>query len=187
MLVNVKSKAKAKLAAKKPAPVSRAKAKVNPKAKAQPQKAKPPAPAAPAPAPRDEKSIYQGFIADVLNGGRFELAEQYLDPVVVSHNPFPGQVPGIAGFVAALQAFRIAFPDLHATATHYIAEGDKVVGRFEVRGTHQGDFMGLAPTGRPIHYEEIAIVRLAGGRIIEHWAVADALAIMQQLGKSENG
>jgi predicted ester cyclase len=106
---------------------------------------------------------------------------------VVSHNPFPGQVPGIAGFVAALQAFRIAFPDLHATATHYIAEGDKVVGRFEVRGTHQGDFMGLAPTGRPIHYEEIAIVRLAGGRIIEHWAVADALAIMQQLGKSENG
>jgi predicted ester cyclase len=180
MLVNVKSKSKSKLTGRKPAPVPKAKAKgkVNSKAKAQPQKAIAPAPAA----PRDEKSIYQGFITDVLNGGRFELAEQYLDPVVVSHNPFPGQAPGIAGFVAALQAFRIAFPDLHANATHYIAEGDKVVGRFEVRGTHQGDFMGLAPTGRSIHYEEIAIVRLAGGRIIEHWAVADALAIMQQLG-----
>jgi predicted ester cyclase len=131
--------------------------------------------------------VYQGFVADLLNAGRFELAEKYLDPVVVSHNPFPGQAPGVAGFVTALRAFRAAFPDLTVRATHYVAEGDKVVGRFEVQGTHHGEFMGLAPTGRAIHYEEIAIVRLAGGRIVEHWAVADALAILQQLGKSENG
>lgn len=135
----------------------------------------------------DVKALYQAFITDVLNGGQFELAERYLDPVVVSHNPFPGQQPGIAGFVAALRAFHIAFPDLNARATHYVAEGDKVVGRFEVQGTHLGDFMGLAATGKPVHYEEIAIVRFAGSRIVEHWAVADALAIMQQLGKSENG
>jgi predicted ester cyclase len=135
----------------------------------------------------DVKTLYQGFIADVLNGGQLDLAERYLDPVVVSHNPFPGQQPGIAGFVDALRAFRVAFPDLHARATHYVAEGDKVVGRFEVKGTHLGDFMGLAATGRAVHYEEIAIVRFAGSRIVEHWAVADALAIMQQLGKSDNG
>jgi predicted ester cyclase len=177
MSVKVKSRSKAKATPSKPKAPSRPKAPPGPKAKA---------PSREIPV-RDEKSVYQGFIADVLNGGHFELAEQYLDPVVVSHNPFPGQAPGIAGFVAALQAFRVAFPDLRATATHYVAEGDKVVGRFEVRGTHQGDFMGLAPTGRSIHYEEIAIVRLAGGRIIEHWAVADALAIMQQLGESEKG
>jgi predicted ester cyclase len=139
------------------------------------------------PSPPDDRSVYQGFVADLLNAGRFELAEKYLDPVVVSHNPFPGQAPGVDGFVAALRAFRAAFPDLTVRATHYIAEGGKVVGRFEVQGTHQGEFMGLAPTGRAIHYEEIAIVRLAGGRIVEHWAVADALAILQQLGKSENG
>jgi predicted ester cyclase len=131
--------------------------------------------------------VYQGFVADLLNAGRFELAGKYLDPVVVSHNPFPGQAPGVDGFVTALRAFRAAFPDLTVRATHYVAEGDKVVGRFEVQGTHQGEFMGLAPTGRAIHYEEIAIVRFAGGRIVEHWAVADALAILQQLGKSENG
>lgn len=140
----------------------------------------------PASAP-DDRSVYQGFVADLLNAGRFELAEKYLDPVVVSHNPFPGQAPGIDGFVGALREFRAAFPDLSVRATHYVAEGDKVVGRFEVQGTHQGEFMGLAPTGRAVHYEEIAIVRLAGGRIVEHWAVADALAILQQLGKSENG
>jgi predicted ester cyclase len=139
------------------------------------------------PSPPDDRSVYQGFVADLLNAGRFELAERYLDPVVVSHNPFPGQAPGAEGFVAALRAFRTAFPDLNVRATHYIAEGDKVVGRFEVQGTHQGEFMGLAATGRAIHYEEIAIVRLAGGRIVEHWAVADALAILQQLGRSEKG
>jgi steroid delta-isomerase-like uncharacterized protein len=134
---------------------------------------------------KDNKSVYQEFVTEVLNGGRFERAEQFLDEDVVSHNPFPGQQPGLAGFIDAMRAFRAAFPDLHANATQYIAEGDKVVGHFDVQGTHRGDFMGLAATGKPIHYEEIAIVRLARGRIVEHWAVADALAIMQQLGKSE--
>lgn len=134
----------------------------------------------------DVKAVYQAFVEDVLNGGKFELAEKYLDPVVVSHNPFPGQTPGIEGFVTALRDFRVAFPDVNVRATHYVAEGDKVVGRFEVTGTHRGYFMGLPPTGRPVRYEEIAIVRFAGGRIVEHWAVADALAIMQQLAGSEN-
>jgi predicted ester cyclase len=184
MKSNVKPKpAKSKVAAKpKPTPKPKTKPQAKPSAGANAKTA----PVPPQPPAASSKSIYQAFVDDVLNGGRFELAEKYLDPVVVSHNPFPGQQPGIEGFVQALRAFRSAFPDLHARATHYIEEGDRVVGRFEVKGTHQGDFMGLAATGRPIHYEEIAIVRLAGGRIVEHWAVADALAIMQQLGKSDN-
>jgi predicted ester cyclase len=134
---------------------------------------------------KDNKSIYEEFIAEVLNGGRFERAGRFLDEHVVSHYPFPGQQPGLEGFIDAMRAFRVAFPDLHAKAAQYVAEGDKVVGHFEVQGTHRGEFMGLAATGKPISYEEIAIVRLAQGRIVEHWAVADALAIMQQLGKSE--
>jgi predicted ester cyclase len=170
-----------------PATSTKSKAKAKAKTKANASLKSPARSSTPAASPLDDRAVYQGFVADLLNAGRFELAEQYLDPVVVSHNPFPGQAPGAEGFVAALRAFRTAFPDLTVRATHYVAEGDKVVGRFEVRGTHQGEFMGLAPTGRAIHYEEIAIVRLAGGRIVEHWAVADALAILQQLGKSENG
>ena len=177
MSLNVKSRSKAKSKSKSAAP---AKSRNRTRAKTVATEV-----ASPPPAP-DAKSVYQSFVEDLINGGRFELAERYLDPVVVSHNPFPGQVPGIDGFVNALREFRIAFPDLHARATHYVAEGDKVVGRFEVQGTHRGYFMGLPPTGKPVHYEEIAIVRLAGGRIVEHWAVADALAIMQQLGKSDN-
>jgi predicted ester cyclase len=129
----------------------------------------------------DNKTLYQAFIADVLNAGRFEFTAQYLDDVVLSHNPFPEQAPGREGFEAALRAFREAFPDLHVKASHLVAEGDLVVGRFEVTGTQRGPFMGIAATGNAIHYEEMAVVRFAGGKIVEHWSVADGLAILQQL------
>jgi predicted ester cyclase len=128
------------------------------------------------------KDIYRRFYEEVLNGGQFELATEFLDPVVVSHNPLPGQQPGVAGFVAALTEMRRAFPDLRAVATQVVAEDDHVAARLHVTATHQGDFFGLRATGREIHYEEHVLVRFAGRRIVEHWAVADGLAIMQQLG-----
>jgi predicted ester cyclase len=128
------------------------------------------------------KEIYQRFVEQVLNAGDYEVALRLLDPVVVSHSPLPEQQPGAAGFIASLTAMREAFPDLHALATHFVAEGDYVAARFQVSATHSGDFFGIRATGRKIHYEEQAVVRFAGGRIVEHWAVADGLSILQQLG-----
>jgi predicted ester cyclase len=165
----------------RPAPAARPPRSAKP---AKPAKSAKPA-TSPPPETPDLKSIYQAFVEDLLNAGRYETAERYLDSVVTSHNPFPDQQPGREGFVAALRAFREAFPDLRAVATHLVAEGNLVVGRFEVTGTHRGQFMGSPATGNAIHYEEIAIVRFAGEKIVEHWSVADALAIMQQLQASE--
>jgi predicted ester cyclase len=104
---------------------------------------------------------------------------------VKTHNGLPGQEPGFDGFVAALKAFHGAFPDLRAEVTHAVAEGEHVVGRLEVSGTHRGAFLGMPGSGRKVRYEEIAIVRMADGKIAEHWSVADALAILQQLQTSE--
>jgi steroid delta-isomerase-like uncharacterized protein len=73
-------------------------------------------------------------------------------------------------------------PDLHLTIEDLIAEGDKVVMRASVTGTHQGEYMGLPPTGRSIKYNEIFIWRLADGRIAEMWGVVDVFAQMKQLG-----
>jgi predicted ester cyclase len=137
------------------------------------------------PAAPDCKAIYLGFVEQVLNGGNFSVAADFLAPDVKTHNGFPDQEPGLLGFVSALKAFHGAFPDIRAKVTHAVAEGDMVVGRFEVTGTHRGTFLGMPATGRKVHYEEIAIVRLADGKIAEHWSVADALAIMQQLQASE--
>lgn len=133
-------------------------------------------------AARTNKEIYRRFVEEVLNTGNYEVATQLLDPVVVSHSPLPEQQPGASGFIASLTAMRKAFPDLHARATHFLAEGDFVAARFQVSATHSGDFFGIRATGRKIQYEEQAIVRFAGGRIVEHWAVADGLSILQQLG-----
>lgn len=136
------------------------------------------------PLPRrlDNRSIYLHFVSDVLNEGRFDDARFYVHEDVVTHGGPPAREEGLAGFVAALKRLRSAFPDLTAVATHIVVEGDQVVGRFEVRGTHRGHFMGVAPTGKPVEYEEIAIVRLAGGKIAEHWAVTDANTLLNQIG-----
>jgi predicted ester cyclase len=73
-------------------------------------------------------------------------------------------------------------PDLHVAVEDVIAEGDKVVSRNTVTGTHQGEYRGLPPTGKSVTYHEIFIFRFAGGRIAEIWGVVDVFSQMKQLG-----
>jgi len=74
------------------------------------------------------------------------------------------------------------YPDLHITVEDLIEEGDTVVSRNTVTGTHQGEYMGIAPTGKPVTYNEIFIFRFASGRIAETWGVVDVFSQMRQLG-----
>ncbi len=78
--------------------------------------------------------------------------------------------------------FFTAFPDIKATIHEQITEGDKVWSRKTFNGTHQGEFMGIPPTNKPVEINVIDIHRVVDGKIIEHWAVADMLGLMQQLG-----
>lgn len=132
--------------------------------------------------PNENKALYRTYYEEVLNRANYGAIDELVDKNVVSHSPLPGQKPGSVGLRDTMQLFHAAFPDLHAKAEDMIAEGDKVVGRFIVTGTHQGEFMGMPATGKKITYEEIVIVRFKNGKIVEHWAVADALTLMQQLG-----
>ena len=75
-----------------------------------------------------------------------------------------------------------AFPDLHLTIEDQIAEGDKVVTRWTARGTHQGPFMGIPPTGKRAVVTGIAIDRFANGKFVENWNNGDDLGLLQQLG-----
>jgi predicted ester cyclase len=75
-----------------------------------------------------------------------------------------------------------AFPDLHIAVEDMIAEGDKIVIRDTVTGTHKGELMGVPPTGNSVSYNEIFIFRFAEGRVIETWGVVDVLSLMRQLG-----
>ena len=78
--------------------------------------------------------------------------------------------------------FRQAFPDSYSAIEVMIAEGDKVATRKTFYGTHQGEFMGIPPTGRQVSIALIDIVRVADGKVMEHWSMGDSLGMMQQLG-----
>ena len=78
--------------------------------------------------------------------------------------------------------FYAAFPDLHHTVEDQVAEGDTVVTRMTLRGTHHGEFRGIAPTGKPIVVSLIGIDRFENGKFAEQWSQLDTLGLLQQLG-----
>ncbi len=75
-----------------------------------------------------------------------------------------------------------AFPDSNMTIDDTVAEGDRVVSRFTVRGTHRGEFQGIPPTGKQVTITGIAISRIEGGRVVEDWEELNMLGLMQQIG-----
>ena len=123
---------------------------------------------------------------DAMNSGDAELIAKAIDevvePDVLIRTPLPVQATGAQALKEVFARLRQAFPDLHVTVEDVVAEGDKVVGRNSVTGTHQGEYMGLPATGRPVAYNEIFIFRFVEGRIAETWGVVDVLAQMRQLG-----
>ena len=96
--------------------------------------------------------------------------------------PLPLHVSGAAALKEVFLRLHGAYPDLHVAIEDLIAEGDKVVSRNVVTGTHKGEYMGIPPTGKSITYNEIFIFRFVNGRIAETWGVVDVLAQLRQLG-----
>jgi hypothetical protein len=122
---------------------------------------------------------------DVVNTGSTELISTTIDEIVAPdvriRTPLPVNATGADALKRVWAILLQAFPDLHVTVEDVIAEGDKVVTRNTVTGTHQGDFMGRPPTGKSVSYNEIFIFRFAGGRVAETWGVVDSLSVMRQL------
>jgi steroid delta-isomerase-like uncharacterized protein len=127
-----------------------------------------------------------GRLHDAMNSGDAEVIaktiDEVVDPDVLIRTPLPIDATGAEALKQVWAILLRAFPDLHVTVEDLIAEGDKVVIRNTVTGTHQGEYMGRPPTGRSVTYNEIFIFRFAGGRIAETWGVVDVLAQMRQLG-----
>jgi steroid delta-isomerase-like uncharacterized protein len=122
---------------------------------------------------------------------RFEMAtaaadlaaiDDLCDPDLVDHNASADQTPGLSGFKDMLAAISVSFPDLRSTVHHVIGEGDLVATHWTLRGTHQGEFMGVAPTGRTVTVEGMNVYRFAGGRITEMWTQLDGVGLREQLG-----
>jgi steroid delta-isomerase-like uncharacterized protein len=123
---------------------------------------------------------------EAMNGGDAEVIaktiDETVDPNLLFHAPVPSDVTGLQAFKQVWVTLLRAFPDLHVAVQDVVAEGDKVVYRNTVTGTHHGEYRGLQPTGRSVTYNEIFIIRFADGRIAEIWGVVDVLAQLRQLG-----
>ncbi|HTQ57790.1 MAG TPA: ester cyclase [Bryobacteraceae bacterium] len=87
-----------------------------------------------------------------------------------------------AGWAGFMQAFTAGFPDSRISIESCIAEGDQVVTRWTLAGTHRGSFQGIPPTGQPVRFTGIEFNRVVNGRLVEHWAMFDNLALLRQIG-----
>jgi steroid delta-isomerase-like uncharacterized protein len=129
------------------------------------------------------KAMARQMIEDVFNRGDMSRFDEYLAPDFVEREELPPGLPGGREGVIQLTAIlRSAFPDFKATIDDLVAEGDKVVIRQTWRGTHKGEFMGVPPTGKSVSFGVIDILRIAGGKVVEHWGLMDSMSLMQQLG-----
>jgi predicted ester cyclase len=128
------------------------------------------------------KDVVRSFIDRYQTGGDDRALEELMHPDIVDHSRPPGVALGAEGVRQQFDGFRGAFSDFRATILDQVAEGDKVVTRKVFRGTHDGSFQGIEPTGRAVEIHVIDIVRVADGQIVEHWNCVDRLGLLAQLG-----
>jgi steroid delta-isomerase-like uncharacterized protein len=130
----------------------------------------------------DNKALVRRFVDEVQSGGNTDLIDEICSPEFVNHSAPPGLPADCEGIKIVTAMFRGAFPDSYFSVEDMIAEGDEVVTRKTFHGTHEGEFMGIPPSGRTVNVSLIDVVRISEGRVVEHWSVGDNLGMMQQLG-----
>lgn len=140
--------------------------------------------------PTENKEIVRKYYVEAFNEGRTELLDELVAEDVVNHDPLSDETltaeesRGVEGFVRHVEVAHEAFTGATVTIEDMIAEGDFVSLRFRFEGTHDGSFGGIEPTGKRVSGSNMVFMRLENGRIVERWAEADNLDMLQQLGVS---
>ena len=128
------------------------------------------------------KALVRRGIEEAVNKGNFSVVDEIVSTDYVYREPTVGEKRGRAGFRELITMYRNAFPDVTLTIDEQIAEGDKVVTRWNATGTHRGELFGTAPTGKQVRIQGIIVSRIANGKIVEETEVYDALGMLRQLG-----
>ncbi len=128
----------------------------------------------------DNGAIARRFYA-AINAGKLEIIDELVAEHYLEHEEFPGLAGGREGLRQFFEMTRTAFPDFSMTIEDMVAENDKVFIRATMRGTQQGDFMGISASGKQMAVPFADIVRFESGRVVEHWGVTDTGTMMRQL------
>ena len=131
----------------------------------------------------ENKAIVRRFYEEIWNKGDLATADELIASNVVDHDQNPEFVArGTEGFKRVVTLVRTTFPDIFFTVEDKVADGNKVVVRWTMRGTHKGEHMGIPATGKLVTGAGMHFFRVAGGKIVEIWVIRDELGMKQQLG-----
>ena len=120
---------------------------------------------------------------DLINAGDLDGFGELIAEDFVEHEETPGLAPTKQGVIELFRMYRAAFPDLEMHAEEVLVSGNKTVARVRGTGTHQGELMGMQPTGKSIDVQLIDIMQFNdAGLMSEHWGLVDMFSMMQQLG-----
>ena len=132
--------------------------------------------------PEDKQAVVRRFVDEFQSGHDVAVAEELLADDFVDHSPFGGFPPDREGVLALFGALFAAFPDFRAVIHAQWFDGDDVITRKTFHGTHEGEFMGIPPTGNAVAFDVIDVVTVRDGRMHAHWNVVNSLSLMQQVG-----
>ena len=130
----------------------------------------------------DPRELVERLHAELFASRDLGVLERFFAPDVVSHNMPPGFPAGIEGVRRFFETFRDAFPDATVRIDEVVVEGDRAAVATTIEGTHTGELLGMAPTGRRVAVTGIDLVRVHDGRIVEHRGLTDTVGLLRQLG-----
>lgn len=129
------------------------------------------------------KALMRRFYVEFWNEGNVAFADEVIAEDLV-HDQMPGEWPrGREGFKRLVETWRTAFPDLNEEVEFVLGDGDRVLSRFRLTGTHLGPFYGVAPTGRRVDVQGVDVARIVDGIIVEYFYHEDTLGLFRQLGR----
>jgi predicted ester cyclase len=134
------------------------------------------------------KAMVRRYFEEVMNEGKLDVVEELFAPEFGGATPSAHDVRGPECARRTALTMRNGFPDIHFTIEEIIAEGDSVVVYVTFRGTHEGEFMGVPPTGKRVESHAAEQARLRDGKIVEAvWQLHDMLDLFRQLGVLAHG
>ncbi len=124
----------------------------------------------------------QTKFGDAVNSGNLDKMYDLVSEDCIDHDPAPGQVDGPEGYIKFFTMMRTAFPDMKLAVEKMVADDDSIAFAYTLTGTHEGDFNGVAATGKPVKASGLQISKFENGKMVERWGSSDELGIMKQLG-----